>query len=113
MLSLSVGKQRLPVAMSESPRALLSRSEHSPTTHTNHRNHPLRRPPKRPHDLQRQSFGHAHVLIEAARPCRHSMGDWWFVDETYVRVAMLFDRTVLLLSPLAQRSRGGGDGHSG
>jgi hypothetical protein len=27
------------------------------------------------------------LLVEAARPCRHSVGDRWFVDETYVRVA--------------------------
>jgi IS6 family transposase len=27
------------------------------------------------------------LLIEAARPCRHSVGDRWFVDETYVKVA--------------------------
>ena len=27
------------------------------------------------------------LLIESARPCRHSVGDRWFVDETYVRVA--------------------------
>ena len=27
------------------------------------------------------------LVIEAARPCRHSIGDHWFVDETYVRVA--------------------------
>jgi IS6 family transposase len=26
-------------------------------------------------------------FIEAARPCRHSLGDRWFVDETYVKVA--------------------------
>jgi IS6 family transposase len=26
------------------------------------------------------------VLIDAARPCRHSVGDRWFVDETYVKV---------------------------
>jgi len=26
-------------------------------------------------------------LIEAARPCRHAVGDRWFVDETYVKVA--------------------------
>ena len=26
-------------------------------------------------------------FIEAARPCRHAPGDWWFVDETYVKVA--------------------------
>jgi transposase-like protein len=25
--------------------------------------------------------------IEAARPCRHSVGERWFVDETYVKVA--------------------------
>ena len=27
------------------------------------------------------------LVIEAARPCRHSVGDRWFVDETYVGVA--------------------------
>jgi transposase, IS6 family len=27
------------------------------------------------------------LLIDAARPCRHIPGDWWFVDETYVKVA--------------------------
>jgi hypothetical protein len=27
------------------------------------------------------------LVIDAARPCRHSVGDSWFVDETYVRVA--------------------------
>jgi transposase-like protein len=27
------------------------------------------------------------LLAEAARPCRHTLGDRWFVDETYVRVA--------------------------
>jgi transposase-like protein len=27
------------------------------------------------------------LVIEAARPCRHSVGNRWFVDETYVRVA--------------------------
>jgi IS6 family transposase len=27
------------------------------------------------------------LLIDAARPCRPSVGDRWFVDETYVRVA--------------------------
>jgi transposase-like protein len=26
-------------------------------------------------------------LAEAARPCRHAIGDRWFVDETYVKVA--------------------------
>jgi transposase-like protein len=27
------------------------------------------------------------LLAEAARPCRHAMGDRWFVDETYVKDA--------------------------
>ena len=27
------------------------------------------------------------MLIEAARPCRHTVGSRWFVDETYVKVA--------------------------
>jgi IS6 family transposase len=27
------------------------------------------------------------LVIDAARPCRHSVGDRWFVDETYIRVA--------------------------
>jgi IS6 family transposase len=27
------------------------------------------------------------LVIGAAQPCRHSVGDRWFVDETYVRVA--------------------------
>jgi transposase, IS6 family len=27
------------------------------------------------------------LLIDAARPCRHSVGGHWFVDETYVRVS--------------------------
>jgi IS6 family transposase len=27
------------------------------------------------------------LVIDAVRPCRHSVGDRWFVDETYVRVA--------------------------
>jgi len=26
-------------------------------------------------------------FIEATRPCRHAPGDWWFVDETYLKVA--------------------------
>ena len=26
-------------------------------------------------------------IIDAARPCRHAVGDRWFVDETYVKVA--------------------------
>jgi len=27
------------------------------------------------------------LLIDAARPCRHAIGDRWFVDETYVKVS--------------------------
>jgi IS6 family transposase len=27
------------------------------------------------------------LVIDAARPCQHSVGDRWFVDETYVKVA--------------------------
>ncbi|MSO85954.1 MAG: IS6 family transposase [Acidimicrobiia bacterium] len=27
------------------------------------------------------------LLVEAARPCRHAVGDRWFVDETYLKVA--------------------------
>jgi IS6 family transposase len=27
------------------------------------------------------------LVIDADRPCRHSVGDRWFVDETYVKVA--------------------------
>src|SRR5664280_1452871 len=27
------------------------------------------------------------LLVDAARPCRHSVGDRWFVDETYVKVS--------------------------
>jgi transposase-like protein len=27
------------------------------------------------------------LLIDAARPCRHTPGDRWFVDETYVKVS--------------------------
>jgi transposase, IS6 family len=27
------------------------------------------------------------LLVDAARPCRHSVGSRWFVDETYVKVA--------------------------
>jgi hypothetical protein len=26
------------------------------------------------------------LLVEAARPCRHRVGDRWWVDETYVKV---------------------------
>ena len=31
--------------------------------------------------------GSRPLLAEAARPCRHAVGDRWFVDETYVKVA--------------------------
>jgi transposase-like protein len=27
------------------------------------------------------------LLAEPARPCRHAVGDRWFVDETYVKIA--------------------------
>ncbi len=27
------------------------------------------------------------LLIDAARPCRHAVGNRWFVDETYVKIA--------------------------
>ena len=27
------------------------------------------------------------LLVEAGRPCRHLVGDRWFVDETYMKVA--------------------------
>jgi transposase-like protein len=27
------------------------------------------------------------LIVEAARPCRHAVGDRWFFDETYVKVA--------------------------
>jgi transposase-like protein len=27
-----------------------------------------------------------HLLIDAARPCRHAPGDRWFVDETYAKI---------------------------
>ena len=26
-------------------------------------------------------------LVDAARPCRHSVGSHWFVDETYVKIS--------------------------
>jgi transposase, IS6 family len=29
----------------------------------------------------------APLLVDAARPCRHVVGDRWYVDETYVKVA--------------------------
>ncbi|MFT7649506.1 MAG: IS6 family transposase [Candidatus Poriferisodalaceae bacterium] len=32
-------------------------------------------------------FRFTPLLIDAARPCRHTVGDRWFVDETYVKVS--------------------------
>jgi transposase-like protein len=32
------------------------------------------------------------LAVEAARPCRHTAGVRWFVDETYVKVAGVGDR---------------------
>jgi transposase-like protein len=31
--------------------------------------------------------GFTPLLAEAARPCRHQVGDCWYTDETYVKVA--------------------------
>src|SRR4030081_1114928 len=31
--------------------------------------------------------GSPPLLIDAARPCRHSCGDRWFVDETYLKIS--------------------------
>ena len=42
------------------------------------------------------------LVIDAARPCRHSVGERWFVDETYVKVA-----------GVAVRVSGGGPARSG
>src|SRR3954464_2383346 len=32
----------------------------------------------------------APLLADAARPCRHRVGDRWFVDETYVKVSAVW-----------------------
>jgi len=37
--------------------------------------------------LGRATAGFTPLLAEAARPCRHTVGDRWQVDETYVKVA--------------------------
>ncbi len=34
------------------------------------------------------------LIVDAARPCRHAVGDRWFVDETYVKVAGTWRGTV-------------------
>lgn len=44
------------------------------------------------------------LLVDAARPCRHTPGDRWFADETYVKVG----RAVGLPLP---RDRPGRAGH--
>jgi IS6 family transposase len=31
--------------------------------------------------------GFTPLLVDAARPCRHAVGNRWYVDETYVKVA--------------------------
>ncbi len=35
-------------------------------------------------------------LINLARPCRHTVGSRWFVDETYVKVAAYGDTSIAL-----------------
>ena len=48
------------------------------------------------------------LVIEAARPCRHSVGDRWFVDETYVKVAgtvALIDRAARSLPEVLRPRR--------
>ena len=37
--------------------------------------------------VYRWVLGFTPLRVEAARPCRHAVGDRWSVDETYVRVA--------------------------
>jgi hypothetical protein len=39
------------------------------------------------------------LLAEAARPCRHAVGDRWQIDETYVKVACQGRRPVALCLP--------------
>jgi transposase-like protein len=39
------------------------------------------------------------LLAEAARPCRHAVGDRWWVDETYVRFAREGRRPMALCVP--------------
>jgi len=38
------------------------------------------------------------MLAEAARPCRHAVGDRWQVDETYVKVAGHWTKPVGVLA---------------
>src|ERR1700716_4093050 len=33
------------------------------------------------------------LLVDAARPCRHAVGDRWYVDETYVKVVTVHSPT--------------------
>jgi transposase-like protein len=42
------------------------------------------------------------LLIDAARPCRHTPGDRWFADETYVKIA---GRWVYLYRAIASSGR--------
>jgi IS6 family transposase len=42
------------------------------------------------------------LVIDAARPCRHSVGDRWFVDETYVRVAGVWRYVYRAVDPHGQ-----------
>jgi IS6 family transposase len=44
----------------------------------------------------------APLVAEAARPCRHAVGDRWFVDEPYVKVA---DRWRYLYRPSTSSAR--------
>jgi hypothetical protein len=37
------------------------------------------------------------LLAEAARPCRHQVGDCWYTDETYVKVAGCESRRAVAL----------------
>ena len=42
------------------------------------------------------------LVIEAARPSRHSVGDRWFVDETYIRVAGVWRYVYRAVDPHGQ-----------
>ena len=47
------------------------------------------------------------LVIEAARPCRHSVGDRWFVDETTFASPRTRQRAALSLPPIDQRNSAG------